>query len=48
MKNSVADPFPCPEKEWVFKGPFSRFIQGKGQHRTMKAEAFLSNYAGLP
>ena len=27
MKNSVADPFPCPEKEWVFKGPFSRFIQ---------------------
>ena len=27
MKNSVADPFPCPEKEWVFKRPFSRFIQ---------------------
>ena len=28
MKNSVADPFPCPEKEWGFKRPFSRFIQG--------------------
>ena len=27
MKNSVADPFPCPEKEWAFKRPFSRFIQ---------------------
>ena len=27
MKNSVADPFPCPEKEWVFKRPFSRSIQ---------------------
>ena len=27
MKNSVADPFPCPEKEWVFKRPFSRFTQ---------------------
>lgn len=49
MKNSVADPFPCPEKEWVFKRPFSRFIQSfLRQHGTMKAEAFLSNYAGLP
>ena len=49
MKNSVADPFPCPEKEWVFKRPFSRFIQSffKATPHN-EAESFLSNYAGLP